>query len=86
MAKADSLLKKTIMTIAKSFQYLEDLPYKSLGSRFMSPIKGPKQEHHHCENVNSHVKDPNERPTSVIIYLRMKNHEVEWYSIISEFN
>lgn len=52
----------------------------------MIPIKRSKQEHAHCENVNSHVKDPNERPTSVIINLTMKNHEIEWYSIISELN
>lgn len=61
------------------------LPYKPLYTRFMGPRKRSKQEHEHCEAINSSIQQPHHNPTSVIINMGMENQEEEWNGIVSEF-
>jgi hypothetical protein len=52
----------------------------------MAPIKWPKQEHKHCENIGYHISNSDEDQTLNVNRMGVKHQEVEWYGIVSEFN
>jgi hypothetical protein len=52
----------------------------------MAPIKWPKQEHKHCENIGYHISKSDEDQTLNVNRMGVKHQEVEWYGIVSEFN
>lgn len=49
-------------------------------------MKWPKQEHHQCEDVERHIKNPHEKPMSIISTVGMKNQEIEWNCVVSELD
>ena len=59
-------------------------PYKPLNSRFMIPMKWPKQKHHHSKDIDTNIKHSCEKPFFTILTITVKHQEIEWYCVISE--
>lgn len=52
----------------------------------MIPKEWPKQEHKHCETIDSKIKNTQEKPTLAVVNIGVKNEKKERNCIVSELD